>query len=134
MILADSSDSHEQSNEQPQANIATPLLEDVLIKQSSGRYSKDEGKSSSIRYQEWDQEQRGLDRAADRDETKTAKDFSRSRKRDILWVFLFIVSLTTVLGLATFWSPNAEDRKIGISAAVSAMSAIGGLAAGMGLQ
>ena len=107
-------------------------LEDTL---SGGRYAKDKEDHFILKYQVWDQEQRALDKGAERTEQAKEKDFSRERRRDTLWAFLGSACLIALFGLLVFASSqNQEDRKSGIAAALTALSAVGGLAAGMGFR
>jgi hypothetical protein len=49
--------------------------------------------------------------------------------------FLLLIVIVALGGLiAYFHAPTADDRKAGIAATLASLSAIGGLAAGLGLR
>ncbi len=110
-------------------------LEDTFEDQDHGRYRKEAG-GGSDGYQEWDQAEKAKDNQANRDEARKEKDYSRARRRDLLWAFLIIGGAIAIVGLIVFFKSDSaeEDKKTGMAAAITAFSAISGLAAGLGFR
>ncbi len=68
-------------------------------------------------------------------EEDRANRYSRHAKSQILWIFLVLSSTVTVFGLHMFFQGSTlEEKNTGISSALAAMTALGGLAAGIGLR
>jgi hypothetical protein len=68
-------------------------------------------------------------------EEHRANRHSRHAKSQILWIFLVLASIVTVFGLRVFFNGSTlAEKNAGISSAIAAMTAIGGLAAGIGLR
>lgn len=109
-------------------------LEEKLESQDQGRYRKEAG-GGSDEYLGWDLDERTKDKQAEREENAKEKDYSRARRRDLLWAFLITGCLIACAGVAVFFkSDSPEDRKTGMAAAITAFSAISGLAAGLGFR
>lgn len=109
-------------------------LEDTFESQDQGRYRREAG-GGSDEYLGWDLTERAKDNEAKRNEEAKEKDYSRARRRDLLWAFLITGGLIAGVGVIVFFkSDSAEDRKTGMAAAITAFSAISGLAAGLGFR
>ena len=109
-------------------------LETVLSSFAHGTYgagAAGDAKSFMV----WKQDQEAKDNHALRDERTKDKDFSRRTKTEIVRTQRVLASLITTAGLAAFFGgPTPDDKKAGIAASVAALSALGGLAAGVGLR
>ncbi len=110
-------------------------FEQVLQWQDAGRYAAESVGSSSDRYLGVGLEQTRLDNQAKREEEAKEKDFSRKRKRDIVWTLIAMSLGISLVGITVFYkSDSPEDRKLGMTAALTALSSIAGFAAGLGLH
>jgi hypothetical protein len=110
-------------------------LEDTFKNQDYSRYYRRGAGGGSDEYLGWDLDERTKDKQAEREENAKEKDYSRARRRDLLWAFLITGCLIACAGVAVFFkSDSPEDRKTGMAAAITAFSAISGLAAGLGFR
>ncbi len=109
-------------------------LETVLSSFAHGTYG--EGAAGDAKsFMAWKQDQEARDNEAIRDERTKDNDFSRRTKTEIVRTLLVLASLITIAGLGAFFGgPTPDDKKAGIAASVAALSALGGLAAGVGLR
>jgi hypothetical protein len=112
-----------------------PELENVLSDLYQGAYKQGQAEEEPTTFMAFSQKQEALDKEARREEERKQNDFARSQKRSIMTTFLILIIIITVGGLiAYFRAPSADDRKAGIAATLASLSAIGGLAAGLGLR
>lgn len=118
----------------PEKTTKISSLEEKLESQDQGRYRMEAG-GGSDEYLGWDLDERTKDKQAEREENAKEKDYSRARRRDLLWAFLITGGLIAGVGVTVFFkSDSPEDRKTGMAAAITAFSAISGLAAGLGFR
>ena len=107
-------------------------LEQALSILNAGTFGKGQASDEpSIHFRRED----SLDKAAKRNEEEKQNDFSRQIKRYIIITLLVLTTSISFVGLHTFWfSKDSDQRKVGMSAAVAALTALAGLAAGIGLR
>ncbi|MEB3318809.1 MAG: hypothetical protein VKO39_11815 [Cyanobacteriota bacterium] len=109
-------------------------LETVLSSFAHGTYGAGAAGDAKS-FMAWKQDQEARENEALRGERTKDNDFSRRTKTEIVRTLLVLASLIAIAGLAAFFGgPTPDDKKTGIAASVAALSALGGLAAGVGLR
>ena len=128
----------ESQDPRPQSFTQKPLeepLEQALSNHNAGTFGKGQVSDEPSIHLGWTRQEESLDKAAKRNEEGKQNDFSREIKRYIITTLLVLTTLTSFVGLLTFWfSKDSDQRKVGISAAVAALTGLAGLAAGIGLR
>jgi|688.fasta_scaffold123069_4 hypothetical protein len=76
-----------------------------------------------------------LEKVHQRDMAKVNNDASIKARADVLRIFLTLVTCITIGGMVAFFiAPTSDQRNAGLAASVASLTAIGGLASGMGLK